>query len=46
MQFDAVTGAGQFSGVTVAGLAGSGSAGISNPGNQFAVTKGTGNTGW
>lgn len=46
MQFDAVTGAGQFSGVTVSGLAGSGSAGISNPGNQFAVTKGAGNSGW
>jgi hypothetical protein len=46
MQFDAVSGSGQFGNVTVTGLSGSGSLGISNPGGQFVVTKGSGNSGW
>lgn len=46
MQFDAVTGAGQFSNVRISGLAGAGSAGLSSPNNQFTVTRGAGNSGW
>lgn len=41
--FDSVTGSGTFSNVTVTGAA---SGGLSNPNNQFVITRGAGNSGW
>ncbi|MBD2847104.1 carbohydrate-binding protein [Paenibacillus sp. IB182496] len=43
LAFDTVSGSGQFSRVTVTGAT---SGGLHNPGNQYSIVRGPGNSGW